>query len=202
LIVALVLLAGAMVWVNRIERSGPHVATVLPTPPALPAVALIDQSGHPYATGDLEGRFSLMFFGFTHCPDVCPITLQVLAETRAALAETEAPQVLFVSVDPRRDTPERIAAYLASFDPAFRGVTAELEALDPLLKQLGVLVQTHGSGDGTYTVTHNSTVYLIGPRAELLAVFSGPHEAQAIADDYRRIRQQYLRRTASDAPAA
>ena len=101
------------------------------------------------------------------------------------------PQVVFVSVDPSRDTPEKIAAYLQNFDGAFVGLTAADARLAPLLKTLGVTVQKHQHGGENYTVVHNSTVYVIGPDAELIAVSSGPHEAATIAADYLKIRQRY-----------
>ncbi len=87
LMVALVLLAGATVWLaaNRQNLPAPAVATVLPEPLALPAVQLTDQHGLDFSTADLQGTFSLLFFGFTHCPDICPITLQTLANVDAEL---------------------------------------------------------------------------------------------------------------------
>jgi len=203
LVVSLVALVAAMFLLPHPDRSPPADATLLPQPLALPPVELVDASGSPMDLDALRGRFSLMFFGFTNCPDVCPLTLKVLADARAELvrrAPQAVPQVVFVSVDPARDTPQQIAAYVSNFDSAFVGVTAADERLAPLLKALGVTVEKHHHGAGAYSIVHNSTVYVIGPEAELIAVASGPHDAATLASDFLKIRQHY--RAAHRTPAA
>ena len=194
LVVALVALVAAMFLFPRGDRSPPAAATWLPETLALPSVELVDESGREADLDVFRGHFSMLFFGFTNCPDVCPLTLKVLADARADLlkrAPRAVPQVVFVSVDPGRDTPDRIRAYLGNFDPEFRGVTASDERLAPLLKALGVTVEKHRHGAEQYTVVHNSTVYFVGPAAELVAVASGPHDPATIAADYLKIRQRY-----------
>ena len=194
LVVALVALVAAMFLFPRADRSPLAAATWLPETLPLPAVELVDESGNDVDLDVFRGQFSLLFFGFTNCPDVCPLTLKVLADSRADLvkrAPQAVPQVVFVSVDPARDTPERIAAYLDNFAAEFRGMTASDERLAPLLKTLGVTVEKHRHGGDQYTVVHNSTVYFIGPAAELIAVASGPHDPATIAADYLKIRQRY-----------
>jgi protein SCO1/2 len=194
LVVALVVLVAAMFLLPRGNRSPLAAATWLPETLALPAVELLDDSGQGADLDVFRGKFSLLFFGFTNCPDVCPLTLKVLADTRAELvkrAPRAVPQVVFVSVDPDRDTPERIAAYLRNFDPEFRGMTGPDERLAPLVKALGVTVEKHQHGGEQYTVVHNSTVYFIGPAAELVAVASGPHDSTTLVADYLKIRQRY-----------
>ncbi len=197
LVVSLVLLAGATVWMSNIRQDmpSPAVATVLPQPLALPAVQLTNRYGREFSTDDLAEGFTLVFFGFTNCPDICPLTLQKLADTVAELRakSPEVPRVLFVSVDADRDTPDQIRRYLANFSPDFEGVTGDPLALEPLTTALGVTVERHQHvGSETYSVTHNSTVYVIGPEAELLAVFSAPHDASVIASDFLLIRQLFL----------
>ena len=206
LVVSLVLLAAATVWLSNFRQSLPEpaVATLLPEPFALPAVQLIDQHGLDFSTSALEGDFTLMFFGFTNCPDICPITLQTLASVEAELLEQESepPRVVFVSVDPDRDTPAQIERYLGIFSPEFDGITGDLQALRPLLSALGVTVERHQHADSAaYNVTHNSTVYVIGPQADLIAIFSAPHDATVIAADYQLIRQLYRTRR-NDASAS
>ena len=205
LMVALILLAGATLWVSAVRQDlpAPAVATVLPEPLSLPAVQLTDQRGLDFSTAELVGTFSLMFFGFTNCPDICPITLQTLANVEAELQAKglDTPRIVFVSVDPDRDTPAQIERYLGNFSANFVGITGSQQALQPLLAALGVTVELHQHpGEEAYNVIHNSTVYLIGPRAEWLAIFSAPHDATVIATDYLRIRQLYLtQRTAVSA---
>jgi len=191
----LVVLVAAMFLLPRGERGAPpQTATVLPTPRELGDVSFVDETGQAMSLSDLEGGFSLLFFGFTNCPDVCPLTLKVLADARAEIvrrAPRLAPRVVFVSVDPNRDTPERIAAYLDAFDPEFAGVTAADDDLQPLLDALGVTVERHMHGGANYNVVHNSAIYVLDPNAEWIAVSTAPHDAKVIASDYLRIRQRY-----------
>jgi len=201
LVIGLVVLVAAMFMLPR-APSPPVAATVLAEPLALPAVELVDAAGAPLGLDAFRGRFSLVYFGFTRCPDVCPLALKTLADARANLAARSplvVPQVVFVSVDPSRDTPAEIAAYLEHFDRAFVGATAPAERLAPLLAALGVTVEKHRHGADDYTVTHNDTIYVIGPGAELVAVAGGPHDAATVAADFLKIRQRY--RASHRAPA-
>jgi protein SCO1/2 len=197
LVVGLVLLVAVMFMLPRPGAvAAPEVATWLPQPLALPAVELVDDSNRPFGLESLRGAYSLMFFGFTHCPDVCPLTLQVLAQARAELNASRpesTPAVVFVSVDPHRDTPDRIRDYLSNFDPEMIGVTASDPALEPLLEALGVSVQKHEHGGENYNVVHNSTIYFLSPEAELIAVSSAPHDAPTIAADFLKIRRLHER---------
>jgi protein SCO1/2 len=203
LIVALVVLVAAMFLMPRPDRSPLAVATLLSETKPLPAVALVDAAGHPAGLEQFRRRYSLLFFGFTNCPDVCPLTLKVIADARAELAArfpNAVPQVVFVSVDPERDTPQRIAAYLGNFDTTFVGLTAADAELAPLLRSLGVAVQKHRHGGETYNVTHSSAIFVIGPDADLVAVSSGPHVAATLVSDYLKIRQRH--RAAQARPSA
>ena len=191
------MLAGATVWMSNFRQNlpEPQIATILPGLLELPDISLVDAQGRPFATADLEDRITLMFFGFTHCPDICPITLQTLALARDDLIErgVESPDVLFVSVDPERDSPDRIRRYLDNFDPAFGGVTGPDEAIAPLTTALGVVVERHQHDDAeAYNVTHNSTIFVVGHDAEVVAIFSPPHDARVIASDFLLVRHRYL----------
>ena len=197
LVVGLVLLVGALFLMPGGPRSlpPPAVATLLSDPRPLPHVGLTDKRGGAFQSSDLTGQFSLLFFGFTHCPDICPLTLNLLANVHRdwATPHIEAPEVVFVSVDPERDDPQRITQYLDNFDSSFQGITGPRDAMGPWLEALGVTVHIQRQPDGQpYTVTHNSTIYVVGPGAELLAVFSAPHDAAIIAADFLKIRQHYL----------
>jgi protein SCO1/2 len=198
LIVGLVLLAAATVWLSGARQTlpAPQLATVFDAPRILPDVELTDHLGRDFSTTQLNGQFSFLFFGFTHCPDICPITLKLLADAKADLLARglQPPAVVFVSVDPQRDTPEQIERYLRGFDAEFLGVTGHAQALQPLLQQLGVYVQTHSrAGEAAYSVTHSTAVFLVGPEADLVAVFGAPNQAAIVASDYLRIRQRYFR---------
>jgi protein SCO1/2 len=194
LVVVLVVLVAAMFLLPRSQRGEPpQTATVLPAAQPLADVRFIDKTGRETHFSDFKGNFTLLFFGFTNCPDVCPLTLSLLAQVRADLvsrAPRLTPRVLFVSVDPNRDTPDRIAAYLNGFDPEFAGVTASDAELAPLLKQLGVAVEKHEHGGANYNVVHNSAIYVLDENAEWIAVSTGPHDPQVLASDFLRIRRR------------
>ncbi|HSC14095.1 MAG TPA: SCO family protein [Gammaproteobacteria bacterium] len=195
LVVCLVVLVAAMFLLPRGQRgAAPQNATELPQAMPLADVRFVDQAGRETHLSDLKGDFTLLFFGFTNCPDVCPLTLAMLAQARADIASRAprlTPRVLFVSVDPNRDTPERIAAYLNGFDPEFLGVTAPDAELEPLLKKLGVAVEKHEHGGANYNVVHNSAVYVLDQNAEWIAVSTGPHDPKVVASDYLRIRRRH-----------
>jgi protein SCO1 len=194
LVVGLVVLVAAMFLLPRAQRgAAPQTATVLPEPRPLADVRFVDATGREVHFSDFKGEFTLLFFGFTNCPDICPLTLSLLAQVRADIASRAprlTPRVLFVSVDPNRDTPERIAAYLQGFDPEFLGVTASDAELAPLLQGLGVAVEKHEHGGANYNVVHNSAIYVLDANAQWIAVTTGPHDPQIVASDFLRIRQR------------
>ena len=154
----------------------------------VPAFSLVGGDGEPIDQGFLEGRWTLAFFGFTHCPDVCPITLQVM---KGVVAELESRgidpmQVAFVSVDPERDTPERMGEYVAFFDEDFVGVTGEMGDVHALTSALGIVASfTANENDPeSYTVDHTASMLLIDPSLRVRAKFNPPHEVESIVADY------------------
>jgi protein SCO1/2 len=192
LVAALAALAG--MWLARerpAERLELEHATVLPAPRALPDFALTDHTGAPFGPEQLNGGWHVLFFGFTHCPDVCPSTLATLSAARRQLTDLpagERPSVVLVSVDPGRDTVERLAEYVAFFDPEFVGVTGDPEALEALTRQLGVAVMVGEPDDsGNYAIDHTATLFLVDPQGRMAAVFGMPHTPDGIAQDYRSI---------------
>ncbi|HEU4616961.1 MAG TPA: SCO family protein [Gammaproteobacteria bacterium] len=200
LVVALVLLVAALFLLPRPQLRAPENATLIADAAPLPSFTLEDTAGKPLTNAGLEGGFSLLFFGYTNCPDVCPLTLQVLASAMQnlrtndpKLAPEALPRVVFVSVDPARDSPERVRKYLDAFDKSFVGATGSDGALAPLLKTLGVTVMRMEQHGEQYTMVHNGTVYFIGPKAELIAVSSPPLDPETLAHDYIKIRALYAR---------
>lgn len=168
------------------------VATVLDAPRVLPSVAMIDGDGESFTLSALAGRPVLVFFGFTHCPDICPITLAVLAQAMDSLRDEQpAPAVLFVSIDPGRDTPALIKAYVEAFDTDFIGATADEATLAPLIAALSVSVHKERLGDAVYNVVHNGTVYVLDADGRWAAIFGGStHRAEDIVRDYRALRRR------------
>ena len=195
---SLALAGGYLTW--RSLRGGPLPAgevssvTEIRDDAPLPAFLLAGPKGE-FANANLLGRWSFMFFGYTQCPDICPTALTLMKDVKATLAAQAvtvppAPtfQVVFVSVDPRRDTRELLGEYMAAFDPSFIGVSGNDAALASLTKKLGVYYQRNdGANTKRYTVDHSAAIYLIDPRGHLAAVFSPPQTAPRLVADYLRI---------------
>jgi protein SCO1/2 len=168
-----------------------RVALVYPVPRPLPPFALLAHDGSSFDAARLRGHYTFLLFGYTNCPDVCPTTLLELARARARLADlppAARPAVALISVDPARDTPERLAGYAPHFDPSFVGVGGSEAAVDALAQALGVAIERGTPVDGSYSVDHTAALFLIDPAARVAAVFPAPHVAEALAADYRAIR--------------
>lgn len=152
--------------------------------------------GRSFGPSDFEGRWTFVFFGYTHCPDVCPLTLAVLAQVWALLEKEpsalQQAQALFVSVDPGRDTPESLADYVAYFDRRFVGVTGSAKQVDALSRQVGALYSIHAKpAEGvqdSYLVTHNSTIFLVDPQGRLFGRFPPPHAPLEVVEVFLKIR--------------
>lgn len=165
--------------------NNPHIDGLLwPDPPVIPALNLVRDDGTAFHLADLRGKWSLLFFGFTHCPDVCPTTLSILAQVHTALQKVPAygkqGQVVFVSVDPQRDTPAQLANYVHYFHKDFIGVTADEADLKPLTRALGVLFMKVAQGGPQYSVDHSAGVFFIDPAGRLVSVLTPPHTAELL----------------------
>jgi protein SCO1/2 len=186
-VIGIALAAGIVVALRHAPAADtPLAATVLPAAAALPPFRLVDDDGRDIGPEVFEGHWNLVFFGFTQCPDVCPLTLQMLSRARAALAEageTPLPRIVLVSVDPERDTPERLGAYVDSFGSSTLGITGSLDEIRRLTAALGIYFAKVGENADTYTVDHSTAVLLIGPDGRYRAVFGGPHEVDDFVHD-------------------
>jgi protein SCO1 len=135
--------------------------------------SLVDQDGKPVTEKDLAGSPSLVFFGFTHCPDVCPTTLQDMTLLYQALGpKADRLKAYFVTVDPERDTPEQMKSYLSAFDPHIRGLTGDRAALDPMLKAYRVYSKKVPTEGGDYTMDHTALVYLMDKDGHFASAFN------------------------------
>jgi protein SCO1/2 len=165
--------------------------TILAPARALADFSLIDNQGRGFGSANLRGHWSLMFFGYTNCPDYCPTTLTTLAalEKQLRAAKTVAPpQVIFVSVDAERDTPVQLNQYVPNFDPGFIGLTAtDQPAIEALAKKWGVAVKIQYAANGDYIVDHSAAIFVIDPAGNLAAILTGPFTLDALESDYRRI---------------
>ena len=148
---------------------------------------LIDQDGQPFSDQDLKGKTFLVFFGFTHCPDVCPTTLFEISEIMRKLGpEADRTAALFISVDPERDTPEAMKDYLSSFDPHLRGLTGDAAALAAVAKAYRVYYKKVPLEGGDYTMDHTAIVYLMDKEGRFVSPFNMRRTADVAAAELHK----------------
>jgi len=129
---------------------------------------LIDQAGQPFSDQDLKGKSFLVFFGFTHCPEVCPTTLFEISEIMRMLgSEADRTAALFITVDPERDTPAAMKEYMSSFDPHVRALTGDAAALAAVAKAYRVYYKKVPLEGGDYTMDHTAASYVFDPQGRL-----------------------------------
>lgn len=159
--------------------------------------ALTKDNGETFSLADLTGRWHFLFFGYTNCPDVCPVTMGVLAQAKkiATANNHMFPDVVFVSVDPERDKVEMLADYVQYFDKDFIGVTGDKDLIKALTLQMSVVYMkmpveansTAVTGDSGYLVDHSSAALLLNPEGKLIAFFNAPHDPQTILKDFQTV---------------
>ena len=175
------------------ETKAPQLeaVTLLPQPRELPAFNLRQSDGTPLVAGELAGHWTLVFLGFTFCPDVCPTTLTELAQAQKqweAMPESTRPRVLFVSVDPERDTPGKTGEYAHAFHPYTLAATADVPALEKFATSLGfVFMKAPGANfehnPQDYSVDHSAHIAVLDPQGRLAGLIRPPLQPQAIAAD-------------------
>ena len=195
-----IVLAGFLIWYtsnNQLDSTGGsaqgiamQAGTYLNPAKELQAIALIDHNNNAFTNAQLQGKWSFIFFGYTNCPDICPTTLGDLNRVANMLDKFNTNpfevQYLFISVDPERDTPERLKEYVKYFNPGFIGVTGTKTALDDFTRQLSTayFFEKKDATDTSYIVNHSSAILLLNPQGSLQALFSVPHDARNIAQDF------------------
>lgn len=186
IILASALSAGIFLAVRMNQPAQPATAFVLPAPSSLPDFSLLDQAGKPVTANTFRGHWNLVFFGFTHCPDICPATMQILAAARKALADKghePLPRIVLVSVDPERDTPELMGRYVDYFGSGNLGVTGDLDELLTLTSALGIYFEKQPGDDENYAVDHSAAVLVVNPDGAFHGLFSGPHLVENYVHD-------------------
>src|SRR5882724_10490583 len=171
-----------------------QVMTLLPDPKPLTAFAFTDHENRVFDLSRLKGKWSFLFFGYTHCPDICPMTLATLARVRENIAKGAAGakdvQFVFISVDPNRDTAGKLRQYVTYFDASFLGVTGDDAQLGNLAGQLDAAYQVEVKpGMESYPVYHTAAVFLVDPRARYHAVFAPPLDAEGISKRLEVLRE-------------
>ena len=151
---------------------------------------LTDDNGQPFTPADLRGKWSLLFFGYTYCPDVCPTTMAQLNQFYKQLEKKYAAntQIVMVSVDPARDDAAKLHEYVRYFNPQFRGVTGEFTALQKFATTLNVAFSKIAGDGDHYQVQHSDNIAIIDPQGHYIGLFKGPHELSKLLINYRSIR--------------
>ncbi len=179
-------LAGAFLASRLQPPATVAFATVLPDPNPVPSFSLLDQHGNAVDEHVFKGQWDLVFFGFTHCPDICPMTLQVLAAARQQLADAgqaPLPRIVLVSVDPERDTPELLGQYVDYFGDDNLGLTGSLEGVQQLADGLGIYFARQPADGDNYNVDHSAAVLVVDPNGGFHALFGGPHVVENYVHD-------------------
>ena len=193
LVSGLVVLAAALGVFTAMDRqqAAPAIPGLLwPEPKTLGGFSAVDHENNPFTQADLRGKWSLLFFGFTHCPDICPVTLAVMDKVHEKVARGRDVQSVFVSVDPERDTRQRMEQYLAAFNPEFIGLGGSAEQVAALTGQVGLAYFRDETEDGdNYLIDHGGSLFMIDPRGRLVGIFSPPHDAANVTDRFNRIRE-------------
>lgn len=183
-------------WLGHPDARQPQLQAVrlFDQPRALPPFSLRQSDGTPLVQGELKGHWTLVFLGFTHCPDVCPTTLAELAQAQkqwTTLPESTRPRVLFVSVDPDRDTPDRTGEYAHAFHRDTLAATADIPALEAFARSLSMVFMKvpapAGAPADQYSVDHSASIAVLDPQARMAGVILPPLEPRAIARDLEKL---------------
>lgn len=152
-------------------------------------IRLTDHTGKPRTLADFRGKVVAVFFGFTHCPDVCPTTLADMRTVMSQLgADAERLQVLFVSVDPKRDTPDLLSRYVPSFHPSFIGLTGSADAVAKVASDFKIFVREQpGKTPETYTVDHSAGMLVFDPAGRLRLFVNNGMPPEKMAPDFKRL---------------
>ncbi len=189
--IALAFIGGTFFFSKALQKPNnqPEFATLWPNSVPMPEINLTTHDGQPFGNTNLKGRWQLIFFGFTNCPDICPATLQQLALVQTALSESGeiAPRIILVSVDPERDTPELLNRYISYFDADIIGVTGSLEETRKLTSTAGIFFDKSYLGESEYTVDHSTVILVINESGAIHASFSAPHSIENLVTDIPRV---------------
>ena len=195
-LLAVAALLGGVWLYARLKSPFAYTGTVYDARPPAPAFTATDQDGRPFSLASLRGREVALFFGFTHCPDICPLTMNYLQKARAALPEGQRQnvRVVFVSLDPARDTPGKLREYVGFFGSGITGLNLPEPALGRVAKSYGVgyqkvSVRGPDSDSGDYQINHTAATYLIDPAGRLRVLYDYTQLSQVnnVARDMREV---------------
>ncbi|MBL1141049.1 MAG: SCO family protein [Proteobacteria bacterium] len=161
-----------------------------PNPKQIHEFNTLDQTGNSFGLEQMQGKWSFVFFGYTHCPDVCPITMSVMNESYKQLNIKHSDlQIIFVSVDPERDTTEKLAQYVTYFNDDFIGLGGNTEMVDSLTKQIGAAYFLNNEEQKeNYLVDHSASIFIFDPKARMVGKLSAPHDSAKITAQFIKIK--------------
>jgi protein SCO1 len=178
--------AAATLWLLVGDFGKPPPAAAIGGP-----IRLTDQSGAPFDSASLAGKPYAVFFGFTHCPEVCPTTLYELSTDLKQLGDAAKElRVLFVTVDPERDTPEFLENYLANFDPRIMGLTGTADEIAAVAKSFRVFYEKVATGEGDYTMNHTALVYLMDRHGQFFGTLAYDESGETKLQKLRRLLKE------------
>ena len=186
LLAFLLVVMGALVYVFEGRRM---FGAVIEPPKPMPDFTLMAEHG-PVSLSQFKGKMVLIYFGYTNCPDICPTTLGSLAQALNLLSEKEASQVqvIFISVDPQRDTPEKLGGHARMFYPTFVGLTGTREQLDAITRSYGITYRLkEPNAKGYYVVEHSTSILALDRNGNLAALWSFGQQASEIASDLKNL---------------
>ena len=179
------------IFFNQQEPASAPIRAIVPeTPRKLAIPALQQGNGSSFDMASLQGKWSLLFFGYTNCPDICPTTLNTVAQAKKKLkqADKQFPQVVFISVDPERDNVKVLGDYVSYFDKDFIGATGEEKRLRAITVQMNSMFMVQPSeNENEYQVGHSLNLILINPDVELVAVLRPPHSVETILEALKEV---------------
>jgi len=167
---------------------------ILPNSKTLDTANFLDHTGKPFSKDDLKGYWNIIFFGFTNCPDICPTTMRTLAQIKNLMTDSRSwgnYRVIMVSVDPERDSLERLNNYVPYFDSEFIGLQGDLQTTTDFAKQMGILFVKQEPENGFYDVDHSVSIILVNPEAEMAGVITAPHSIEQISKDLTLLAEYY-----------
>jgi protein SCO1/2 len=198
IIVSAVIALSIGVWFGFDSRKNEPVAEIqgfiLPVSKTINEFNLTDNKNNSFNLQNLKNNWSLLFFGYTHCPDVCPTTLNTLKQVHNLMKQENivAPQMVFISVDPERDRPEILTEYVSYFNKDFVGVTGEISELEKLASNLGVYFKKAAGSSGDvneddYLIDHTASFILTNPEGKVAAFIRPPHQPESIFKDLKTV---------------
>ncbi|MCK6625417.1 MAG: SCO family protein [Anaerolineae bacterium] len=193
LAVILIVLVAAGVGCQAFAPAYEFKGSVLEPAAPLPDFELNATTGQPFHLSDVKGDIALIYFGYTYCPDVCPLTMADVRQAINGLEQgRERVHVIFVSVDPERDTPEVLSRYLAAFDPKFIGLTDDFEKVKEVMKPYGAFAEKETAADSVagYLVSHSARLFLVDADQNLLLMYPFGFEAEDLRSDLAYLLSQ------------